>query len=284
MAVEDPQVVPPIGDQGFAVGGVVPQAPAEPVIVLLGNSAPTMQVKQEDGSTIGVLAEHINQSVTRVEFNPDSVNPEFVERTLSTDNDRILSMIARNLENIEPSIKQWAVAVSEIEQIWAVHSGAGKPSWVASNNSSLQHAIAEHFGIPEGEPTALFTSVGRDALHAQHMGTSAQPAAFFYMGLTASVVAPASSDTTLTGEITTAGGGLLRAASTYAHTTGTNTTTLTKTFTANGSDSLPVTVAQIGVFNASTVGTIAYHTALNATATLSISGDNVTITETVTAG
>jgi hypothetical protein len=76
----------------------------------------------------------------------------------------------------------------------------------------------------------------------------------------------------------------VRAQATYAHTAGTNTSTLTKTFTANASDALPVTVAKIGVFNASSAGTMGYETLLNATATLTVAGDNVAITETVTAG
>jgi hypothetical protein len=253
-------------------------------IVLLGNDAPMMQVEQPDGPRVSVPAQHLKQSVTRVEFNPDSVNEEFVNHTLSTDNDRMLTLIAKNLENIDPSLKKWAVAVSEIEQIVAVHSGSGKPAWVESDIADLRRAIAAHFGCAEGQPTALLTTGGRDALHAQHLSTSAQPASFNYIALTANSTTPAAADTTLSGEITTVGGGLLRAQATYAHTAGTNTTTLTKTFTANGSDSLPVTIAKIGVFNASSSGTMAYETLLNATATLTTSGDNVTVTETVTAG
>lgn len=131
---------------------------------------------------------------------------------------------------------------------------------------------------------ALLTNAGRDGLHAQHLTTGAQPAAFNYMGVSANATAPSASNTTLPGEITTAGGGLLRAQATYAHTTGTNTSTLTRTFTANGSDSLPVTLAKIGILNAASVGTLGYETLLSATSTLTVSGDNVTITETVTAG
>jgi hypothetical protein len=55
-------------------------------------------------------------------------------------------------------------------------------------------------------------------------------------------------------------------------------------FTANGSDSLPVTISKLGVFNASSSGTLGYETLLNATATLTTSGDNVTVTHTITAG
>lgn len=106
----------------------------------------------------------------------------------------------------------------------------------------------------------------------------------WYMAVTANSTSPSASDTTLTGEITTSGGGLVRKLATYAHTGGTNTYTLTATFTANGSDSLPVTLAKIGVFNSivGSTGLMLFETLLSATATLSSSGDNVTITETVT--
>lgn len=105
-----------------------------------------------------------------------------------------------------------------------------------------------------------------------------------YIGLTATATAAVDGDTTLTGEITTAGGGLIRALGTYAHTAAGTTTTLTKTFTANGSDSLPVTVAQIGVFQGVVVAAsrMIFRTLLNATATLTITGDQLQVTETVT--
>ncbi len=105
-----------------------------------------------------------------------------------------------------------------------------------------------------------------------------------YMGLTATATTAVDGDTTLTGEITTAGGGLIRSLSTYAHTAAATTTTLTKTFTANGSDSLPVTVAQIGIFQGVLVASsrMIFRTVLNATATLTTSGDQLQVTETVT--
>lgn len=114
---------------------------------------------------------------------------------------------------------------------------------------------------------------------------SGGPAAWF-MGLTATATAPAGADTSLAGEITTGGGGLIRKICPYAHTAGTNTYTLTPVFTANGSDTLPVTIAAIGVFNsmvsADTATTLLFHTLVSPTATLSASGDQLTITETVT--
>lgn len=105
-----------------------------------------------------------------------------------------------------------------------------------------------------------------------------------YMGLTATATAAVDGDTTLTGEITTASGGLIRQLATYAHTGAATTTTLTKTFTANGSDALAVTIAQIGIFQGVVVAAsrMVFRTVLSATATLSASGDQLQVTETVT--
>jgi hypothetical protein len=109
------------------------------------------------------------------------------------------------------------------------------------------------------------------------------PAAGF-MALTANNGAPASGDTALTGEITTAGGGLIRKVCSYAHTGGTTTYTEGATFTANGTDSLPVTAAKVGMFPTLTgaTGIMVFETLMSATATLTVSGDAVTNTQTVT--
>lgn len=109
-------------------------------------------------------------------------------------------------------------------------------------------------------------------------------APIFYMALTANSSAPAGGDTALTGEITTASGGLIRQAAAYAHTASATTYTLTGSYTANGSDSLPVTIAKIGTFDTLTgaTGIMLHETLLSATATLSASGDQLTVTQTVT--
>lgn len=143
----------------------------------------------------------------------------------------------------------------------------------------------EHFNFRNfGERVCnLLVNGGRDMLFDQTFTTSTQPAAANYIGLTATSTAPSASDTSLTGQITTASGGLVAAQATYAHTSSTSTATLTKTFTANGSDSLPVTIAQVGVRNASgTGGTLHTRTLLSSTATLSSSGDALTVTMTFT--
>lgn len=128
----------------------------------------------------------------------------------------------------------------------------------------------------------MLTKAGIDGISAQALGTSAQPAAFNYIGLTADTATPVNTDTTLASEITTAGGGLLRAQAAYAHTNGAATSTLSKTFTGNGSDSYPVSPAKIGVFNAVTVGTMAFETKFATAATLNASGDSVAVVDTFT--
>jgi hypothetical protein len=125
---------------------------------------------------------------------------------------------------------------------------------------------------------ALETNSGKD-WRAALMGSAAGVPANF-VGLTANVTAPAVGDTTLTGEIATAGGGLIRKQGTYAHTAGTASYTITTTFTANGTDALPVTVGKRGVFTAVTAGTMAYEALVSPTATLSASGDQLTLTDT----
>jgi hypothetical protein len=87
----------------------------------------------------------------------------------------------------------------------------------------------------------------------------------------------------LSGEYTTAGGGLIRKISPYAHTAGTSTFTLIPVFTANGTDVLPFTANMIG-FSCSISSTVRNfcQTVPNAAATFNLSGDSATYTETIT--
>ncbi len=105
-----------------------------------------------------------------------------------------------------------------------------------------------------------------------------------YMAQTATATAAVDGDTVLTGEIATAGGGLIRALATYAHTAAGTTSTLVKTFTANGTDALPVTVAQIGIFQGVVVAAsrMIFRTVLNANLTYTANGDQGQITHTTT--
>ncbi len=247
-------------------------------VILLGNPRPLHQYSDDKGGKQARPAVHLTKSVTRVKLWDGIDDEEFVTRSLSTDNDRVLTNIARVLYK-EHQI--YSVAIREIEQLWDRHCGGGKPDWVDGDVPEIVQAIAAYYGCPVGQPTALLTNGGRDLMHAQVTDAGSQPAAFNYVALTASTSTPLVTDTTLPGEISTAGGGLIRAAATVAHTAGTNTTTLTITFTSNGTDVLPVVIAQIGVFNVVTpaTGQPLFHTVLSGTATISVPGDNVTVTE-----
>lgn len=101
-----------------------------------------------------------------------------------------------------------------------------------------------------------------------------------YIALSADATAPAAGDTTLTGEITTAGGGLIRAQGAYAHTGGASTYTISNTFTANGTDALPVTIKKVGVFNDPAAGDMPFEDTIT-DATMGADGDQLTVTVTV---
>ncbi len=96
-----------------------------------------------------------------------------------------------------------------------------------------------------------------------------------YIALSTDNTAEDDSNTTLPGETIT--GSLVRATAIYAHTDGLATYTLSKTFTSDDT----LTVFKIGIFNASTVGTLVFETLLATSAPL-VPGDQVLVTETVT--
>lgn len=124
-------------------------------------------------------------------------------------------------------------------------------------------------------PTALVVNAGVDQAGSFINST--------YLGLSANTTAPSGSDTSLTGEILTAGGGLVPQAVTYSHTNGTGTFTASATSTANGSDSLPVTIGSMCLRTASGGGgTMRVREVLSSTATISASGDALTTTYTLT--
>lgn len=102
----------------------------------------------------------------------------------------------------------------------------------------------------------------------------------WYMGITNGSVAL--TDTALASEQTT--NGLGRAPATFAHTFSStviqNTYTLTNTFTYTGTGAL--TLNSIGIFDALTNGVPLFTTGLSAAATVTASGDAVTVTDTIT--
>lgn len=176
-----------------------------------------------------------------------------------------------------------ATTLTDTGKAWTTNAWAGHMVWsgsvygvVLSNTATV--LTVDRWYVPA---TPGGTAGSTPATGVYVIAPGQAPA--WYMALTANATAPSATDTTLTAEITTAGGGLIRKLATYAHTAGANTYTLTATFTANGSDSLPVTVAKMGLFNSLTVaGRMAFETLLSATATLTASGDPVTVTDSVT--
>jgi hypothetical protein len=124
----------------------------------------------------------------------------------------------------------------------------------------------------------LLTNGGRDFIHAQvYTNTSAGTQGANYVAVTTDATAPAATDTTLTTEI--ASGGLTRALAAPSHTAGTNTSTLTITFTSSATFTA---VQKAGTFNAATVGIMMHENTF--TSTNLVSGDQIALTWTMTLG
>lgn len=175
----------------------------------------------------------------------------------------------------------WSTNAFAGQRVSAGAAGSGVWGIVASNTGTV--LTIDRWYAPLTPGGAAGTTPGATTGYVIFDGG---PAAWF-IGLTANASAPASPSvaTTLTAEIVSAGGGLVRKIAPFAHTASTNTWTLTPVYTANGSDALPVTVAKIGVFSSMVVSatpTMLFETLLSSTATLSASGDQLTITETIT--
>jgi hypothetical protein len=107
-----------------------------------------------------------------------------------------------------------------------------------------------------------------------------------FMALTLNSSAAVATDTALTGELATAGSGLIRKIAAWAHTATATTYTMAATFTATATDQATGSqaVAKGGMFNSikASTGIMQFETLLNAPATLVVTGDQTTITQTVT--
>lgn len=99
-----------------------------------------------------------------------------------------------------------------------------------------------------------------------------------WMAVSATVHAPATSDTVLTGELTS--GGFARGVGTYAHTAGTTTYTLTFLWTA-GSTQTIINESQFGAANTTAGGVMPFESAEPNSPTL-VSGDTLTNVATIT--
>jgi len=123
----------------------------------------------------------------------------------------------------------------------------------------------------------VITNAGRDYLHQQGYATSGLGTnGLNFIGLSNDTLTETSTSTVLSNEITL--NGLTRAAGTYAHTNGTNTTTVSRVFTATGTQS----AQKAALFTAVSAGTMNH--ALAFTQRNLINGDTLTVTFTITLG
>jgi len=142
----------------------------------------------------------------------------------------------------------------------------------------LEHRDAKGNLLWSGTFHNLVTTAGRDFLHTQGYATSGIGAnGFNYIGLSNDASAPAVGDTVLASEIVA--NGLSRAQGTVAHTGGTNTTTVSKTFTCTTTSQA---AQKLALFTASSSGTMCHEIAFPQR-TLQV-GDTLAVTVTVTLG
>ena len=125
----------------------------------------------------------------------------------------------------------------------------------------------------------LITNVGRDNIHNSALQASGQPVGLQYMAISSDTGGTAVTDTTLAGEIT--GSGLARALATYAHSAGTNSSTLTYTYTNNTAGAVSA-IQKAATFNASSSGTMGFENTFTSV-TLQI-GDQLKLTWTQNVG
>lgn len=141
---------------------------------------------------------------------------------------------------------------------------------------NMVHALITH---PDGTfedlgvTTNLITDAGIDAIASAHQNTAFRAD---YMAVSNDATAPAAGDTSLTGELST--NGFNRAQATYAHTNGTATLTLTKSWTATGTVS---GIHKMGLFTAASTGTLVYSTAFSVDANVT-TDDTLEVTDTIT--
>ena len=129
--------------------------------------------------------------------------------------------------------------------------------------------------IAEREAWNVITKAQIDFMFQQSYKTSGLAASGLnYIALSNSSLTEDSTSTTLSGEISS--NGLSRAQGTVAHTNGTSTLTVTKTFTATGAQSCQ----KAALFNASSSGDMGH--ALSFTSVTLATNDTLAVTFTIT--
>lgn len=165
------------------------------------------------------------------------------------------------------------------EQTWAGTS-ITRPTLDGFKLHNVVEAIfRDRFGniTSQSKVTNLRTNVGADFWDAQLFKVATAGATANFIAITTDATAPAATDTTLASEETT--NGLARAQAADAHTAGASSSVLSKTFTYTGSTSK--VIAKVGLFNASSAGTLVLSTLLGSTGTVNANGDTLTISWTI---
>jgi hypothetical protein len=184
---------------------------------------------------------------------------------------------------------------------------AGGPKWVAEqftgqdvfaggfvgtilSNNETELTVARWEKLPNHEHEAFNRAEEAPeapaASAAYYIASGTTPAA--WMAVSANAEEPKATNETLAGEIgvgktESSKFGLVRklAKFTYLGPGESNKYKVEVTFTAGTEDSVPVTLAKIGVFNAQNGGTMMFESLLTATAEIKSVGDSVTITDVV---
>jgi hypothetical protein len=174
-----------------------------------------------------------------------------------------------------------ATSLTDTGEAWTTDQFKG---WTVIAEETTNTPVQGHIGSNTGTVLTVDAWTNADDSAGTTPGSTANYAIYptcrpRYMALTENAGAASASDTALTGEITT--GGASRALATYAHTGGTATFTLVKSFSISAS--FPA-IHKMGLFTASTLtatGIMVFETVLNADANV-ISGDTLQVTDTVT--
>ena len=171
---------------------------------------------------------------------------------------------------------------------WTVNAFAGQDVYTGASVGTIISNTAEVLTVARWENIG---STRGGAVGAQPVDTAAfsiasgqTPAA--WVAVSANTEAVKASNTTLKGEIgspkeESSEFGLVRKLAVFKYI-GTNEYEVKVTFTAGTKDTVPVTLAKIGIFNAQNGGVMMFESLLTATAEIKESGDSVQITDIVT--
>jgi hypothetical protein len=174
-----------------------------------------------------------------------------------------------------------ATSLTDTGEAWTTDQFKG---WTVIAEETTNTPVQGHIGSNSATVLTIDAWTNADDSAGTTPGSTANYAIYptcrpRYMALTENAGAASASDTVLTGELTT--GGASRALATYAHTGGTATFTLQKSYSISAS--FPA-IHKMGLFTASTstaAGILVFETVLNADANV-ISGDTLQVTDTVT--